>query len=111
MLQTKENLQFNKSYLLFREIIANKEFSKDYGDRCLTGTSQTLLNLQVYNVERINKPYCSKNGKKRDAFISWSKCGNEAKPESKKCWNTMINDMCNTRKVANTKSRIPITCW
>lgn len=93
-----------------KAVVANKEFSKDYGDRCLTGTSQTLLNLQVYNVDRINKPYCAKNGKKREAFVRWSKCGNDAKPETKKCWNNMINDMANARKVTNVKSRIPIVC-
>ncbi|KAI2805265.1 hypothetical protein BLOT_004259, partial [Blomia tropicalis] len=93
-----------------KAVLQNKDFSKDYGERCLTGTSQTLLNLQVYNVERTNKPYCAKNGKKRAPFIRWAKCGNAAKPETKKCWTSMINDMANTRKVTNSKSRIPIVC-
>lgn len=51
-----------------RNIANNKVLSKDFGERCLTGTSQTLLNLQVYNVDRVNKPYCAKNGKKRVSF-------------------------------------------
>ncbi|OTF81904.1 hypothetical protein BLA29_008923, partial [Euroglyphus maynei] len=29
-----------------RSIANNKVYSKDFGERCLTGTSQTLLNLQ-----------------------------------------------------------------
>lgn len=92
-------------------MIANKEFSKDYGERCLTGTSQTLLNLQVYNVERQNKPYCAKNGKKRKEFVQWAKCGNDGKVETQKCWKEMINSFANARKVTNVKSRIPIICW
>lgn len=48
-----------------KAVADNKVFSKDFGERCLTGTSQTLLNLQVYNVDRVNKPYCAKNGKKK----------------------------------------------
>ena len=52
-----------------RDIANNKILSKDFGERCLTGTSQTLLNLQVYNVDRVNKPYCAKNGKKRVSFF------------------------------------------
>lgn len=93
-----------------KAVAANKVLSKDYGERCLTGTSQTLLNLQVYNVERLNKPYCSKKGSKRAAFVSWSGCGNKAKPATVKCWKTMVHDMALARKVTNTKSRIPIVC-
>lgn len=93
-----------------KEIAQNKVYSKDFGERCLTGTSQTLLNLQVYNVDRVNKPYCAKNGKKREAFVRWSKCGNAAKAETKKCWDAMNLGMNNARKVQNTKSRIPIVC-
>nr|XP_027196351.1 uncharacterized protein LOC113790842 [Dermatophagoides pteronyssinus] len=93
-----------------RNITNNKVLSKDFGERCLTGTSQTLLNLQVYNVDRVNKPYCAKNGKKREAFVRWSKCGNAAKPETKKCWDKMNEGMNLARKVANNKSRIPIVC-
>ena len=63
-----------------KDISANKIYSKDFGERCLIGTSQTLLNLQVYNVDRVNKPYCAKNGKKKvilsgffyDLFLSSS---------------------------------------
>ncbi|KAI7694627.1 hypothetical protein SSS_02925 [Sarcoptes scabiei] len=54
-----------------KAVAANKIFSKDFGERCLTGTSQTLLNLQVYNVDRINKPYCGKNGKKKVKKLSF----------------------------------------
>lgn len=93
-----------------RAIAANKVFAKDYGERCLTGTAQTLLNLQVYNVDRTNKPFCAKNGKKKEAFVRWGKCGNAAKPETKKCWDTMIEGMALARKVVNTKSRIPVVC-
>lgn len=94
-----------------RNIAANQVFSKDYGDRCLTGTSQTLLKLQVYNIERVNKPFCAKNGKKRENLIEWSKCANKGKKDTGKCWDTMVNGMHNTRKVTNVKSRLPLVCW
>jgi len=85
-------------------------FAKGYGEKCLTDTSQTLMSLAVYNFERTNKQYCGKNNKKRDEFISWAGCGNSAKKETIKCWDSMMVVMANAKKIKNSKSRIPAVC-
>jgi len=85
-------------------------FAKNYGQKCLKDTSQTLMSLAVYNFERTNKQYCAKNGKLKDQFVSWSKCGNSARKDTVKCWDSMLQIMANARKVKNSKSRVPIIC-
>jgi hypothetical protein len=82
-------------------IKASNDFSKYYGENCLDGTSQTLLSLFVYNLERTNKPYCARNGKKKDDFVQWGSCGNKAKTLTSKCWDKMMLEMANTKKVKN----------
>jgi len=86
------------------------EFSKQYGTNCLKSTSQTLMSLATYNFDKVNKQYCAKNGKLKDAWVNWSKCGNKAKPTTEKCWDTMLVRMANTKKIKNSKSRIPTIC-
>jgi len=86
------------------------DFAKQYGQNCLKSTSQTLMSLASYNFEQVNKQYCAKNGKLKNDFIRWGKCGNKAKVNTEKCWDTMIVSMATTHKVKNTKDRIPVIC-
>ncbi|XP_054166512.1 uncharacterized protein LOC128963984 [Oppia nitens] len=93
-----------------RKAKESTDFAKKFGDNCLKGTSQTLMSLASYNFDKVNKDYCAKNGKKKDQWIEWAKCGNKAKPATIKCWDKMIITMANTKKVKNNKIRIPIIC-
>ena len=77
----------------------------------MKSTSQTLMSLASYNFEQVNKQYCAKNGKLKNEFIKWAKCGNKAKVNTEKCWDKMIVAMSITHKVKNSKSRIPLICW
>lgn len=83
------------------QVKASNDFSRLYGQNCLKGTSQTLLSLSIYNFDRTNKAYCARNGKKKDDFVQWANCGNKAKPATAKCWETMMLEMANTKKVTN----------
>ncbi|CAG2166997.1 unnamed protein product [Oppiella nova] len=87
-----------------------RELSKKYSDDCLEGTSQTLLTLGNYNFDKVNKQYCSKSGKKKDAFVSWGSCGNSARPKLGVCWTKMISVLAVANKVRNDKSKVPIVC-
>ncbi|CAG2117809.1 unnamed protein product [Medioppia subpectinata] len=86
------------------------EFAKQYGTNCLKSTSQTLMSLATYNFDKVNKAYCAKNGKLKDAWVNWAKCGNQAKPKTTKCWDTMLVTMANAKKIQNSKLRIPTVC-
>ena len=97
--------------MFFRKVRASTDFAKQYGDNCLKSTSQTLMSLASYNFDVVNKPYCSKKGKKKAEFVSWGKCGNAGKPKTKVCWDKMITIMGNTMKVKESKKRIPLICW
>jgi len=109
-----EELKFPESRRQLNEYCkiskASNEYAKLYGQTCLTSTSQTLMSLFVYNFERTNKQYCAKNGKLKDEFVEWAKCGNNAKTKMLKCWDKMLLVMANTKKVKNSKSKIPIIC-
>jgi len=93
-----------------RKARESTDFAKQYGQNCLKGTSQTLMSLASYNFDKVNKQYCAKNGKLKEQWVTWSKCGNAAKDKTKKCWDIMVLTMANTKKVKNSKSRIPIVC-
>ncbi|XP_054169301.1 uncharacterized protein LOC128966477, partial [Oppia nitens] len=93
-----------------RDVKDAKDLSIKYSDDCLEGTSQTLLSLANYNFDKVNKQYCSKNGKKKNDFLSWGKCGNVAQPKLRTCWSKMINVLAVTNKVRNEKSKVPIIC-
>ncbi|CAG2180362.1 unnamed protein product, partial [Oppiella nova] len=88
-----------------RKAKESTDFSKQYGTNCLKSTSQTLMSLATYNFDKVNKQYCAKNGKLKDAWVNWSKCGNKAKPNTEKCWDTMIVNMANTKNVKNIMLR------
>lgn len=68
------------------------------------------MSLAAYNFKKVNEQYCSKRGKLKDRFITWGKCGNDAKPDTKKCWDKMMNLMSNVMQ-AESKNRVPVICW
>lgn len=87
---------------------ANEKYLSDYAALCLDKLSQQVIGLLSYSVSATNRKHCV--GRRKRAFLKWAPCGNSAKPETAKCWQTLNAFLPRISKAPN-KWKIPMVCW
>jgi len=87
-----------------------KEFQKTvktFVKKCLNGFSKTLINVAVYQNDKIHKGYC---GKRKEKFMSWGECMNQKRDENKKCFDKMVEKVNLVRFESDNKKKFPLIC-
>ncbi len=100
-------------FFIFRSFSESVNSAKDYAKKCLKGLSKTIITVTIFNTEKVhikNSNSICGNKNERNNYIARGRCGNRAKKNTSKCWNNLINNMSNAKKVKNVKLRIPLFC-
>jgi hypothetical protein len=75
--------------------------------------SKTIISVVIFNTQKVhigNSNSICGNKAERNNYIARGRCGNRGKKNNSKCWNNLINNMSNAKKVADVKLRIPLFC-
>jgi hypothetical protein len=79
----------------------------------LKGLSKTIVSVTTFATEKThikNRNSICGNKAERNNYIARGRCGNIAKKNTYKCWNNLINNMANAKKVTDVKLRVPLFC-
>lgn len=94
----------------YRENRDSQENIKNYANKCLVKLSKQVLNLLMYSVTKNSNNVC-KSARRKAEFINIGKCGNVAKPDTIKCWKTLVMKIDAIQYYKDDKLKIPLVCW